>query len=396
MNSKIIISSFIALNCCISATAMEAQSRKPAQREPKTQSNDDESAFSLVFAALPARTKTLLAENPNLDGVSAEETPILFSRNKDNKFRDFDNMAFSLIEIDGEIYACAEEIFHYKKYCLFKQEALWNERFSPIKNRTVFKDLMGLEKGYTNMNNYADAAKRVGQMTFEGFNDAEWKKARFAVLFEILKEKFTQNAKLAQLLMSTGEAMIYEFAPNDAVYGTGRDGLGENRLGILLVELRSWLKNESLCKENPNLEAALQKREAAAAVKKAEEEQAKLKEKADKENAAMLKQREDQIKTQSDAILNERCPSYGAFKDIESKFNQIKREIGTARSRKTAGFEQKVRELQSEQEKLDKEFRTAKAILEAEKNALIVDKAELRAEAEKRLQEAQKQKQKGK
>jgi len=65
---------------------------------------------------------------------------------------------------------------------------------------------------------------------------------RDAVMREGLRLKFTQNEKLKQALLDTGEAPLEEIGRFDAEYWTNK---GDNRLGQLLMELRDELRDEA-------------------------------------------------------------------------------------------------------------------------------------------------------
>lgn len=62
------------------------------------------------------------------------------------------------------------------------------------------------------------------------------------VMYEILKAKFTQNKALRDILLSTGNRMIYELSYRDQYWGTLPDKSGKNRLGVLLMRLRDELR----------------------------------------------------------------------------------------------------------------------------------------------------------
>jgi len=57
-------------------------------------------------------------------------------------------------------------------------------------------------------------------------------------MVDALRAKFTQNEKLKELLLSTGDKVIVENAPNDYQWGIGADGTGKNLLGLALMEVR--------------------------------------------------------------------------------------------------------------------------------------------------------------
>ena len=104
------------------------------------------------------------------------------------------------------------------------------------------------------------AAKFAGQPTFEtirrqrGAKDvarmarecrklvrSDWDDARDAVMARVLAAKFGGHADLRELLIATGAEPIEFASPMDGYWGTGRDGLGRNRMGRLLEDLRSTL-----------------------------------------------------------------------------------------------------------------------------------------------------------
>jgi ribA/ribD-fused uncharacterized protein len=59
-----------------------------------------------------------------------------------------------------------------------------------------------------------------------------------------LRAKFTQNEALKKLLLETGDRPLVEANPTDNYWGYGRTKMGKNRMGILLMELRSALRAE--------------------------------------------------------------------------------------------------------------------------------------------------------
>jgi hypothetical protein len=55
--------------------------------------------------------------------------------------------------------------------------------------------------------------------------------------------KFTQNAGLKELLLSTGDAKLVEHTENDSYWGDGGDGKGRNMLGQVLMYVREQLRD---------------------------------------------------------------------------------------------------------------------------------------------------------
>ena len=73
----------------------------------------------------------------------------------------------------------------------------------------------------------------------------DWEEVKDDVMREALYAKYTQNPDLRENLVSTGTAEIVEHTANDSYWGDGGDGTGKNMLGILLMELRGHLMNDS-------------------------------------------------------------------------------------------------------------------------------------------------------
>lgn len=72
----------------------------------------------------------------------------------------------------------------------------------------------------------------------------DWDHAKDAVMKEVLLAKFTRNRMCMDALLKTGDAHLEERTQNDAYWGTGSDqegGPGKNRLGFLLMEVRSLI-----------------------------------------------------------------------------------------------------------------------------------------------------------
>jgi N-glycosidase YbiA len=73
----------------------------------------------------------------------------------------------------------------------------------------------------------------------------DWEIVKEDVMRAALYAKFTQYAELRAELLATADALLIEHTTNDAYWADGGDGSGKNRLGILLMELRTRLQAES-------------------------------------------------------------------------------------------------------------------------------------------------------
>ena len=96
------------------------------------------------------------------------------------------------------------------------------------------------------------AAKALGKQV-KPYSDATWSEARVPLMKVGLRQKFIQNERLMNDLLSTGSAALAEASPKDTVWGIGigKDDSdsadlgkwhGRNLLGITLMEVRSELR----------------------------------------------------------------------------------------------------------------------------------------------------------
>ena len=101
-----------------------------------------------------------------------------------------------------------------------------------------------------------DAVKALGRR-IEGFDEATWVQARYALVVEGNRAKFTQNAELGAFLRDTGDAVLVEASPVDAIWGIGlaKDHpdahnparwRGLNLLGFALMDVRAEMQQSSM------------------------------------------------------------------------------------------------------------------------------------------------------
>ena len=98
-----------------------------------------------------------------------------------------------------------------------------------------------------------------------GFDQALWDRAKYSIVLNGNWCKFSQNRALRDFLLSTGDSVLAEASPYDAIWGIrlGEDSpdaknplrwRGQNLLGFALMEVRDELRrvtqNESRCCQN--------------------------------------------------------------------------------------------------------------------------------------------------
>lgn len=133
--------------------------------------------------------------------------------------------------VNGIIFSSLEQYMMYQKAVCFKDEEI-AEKILATTDVAVIKALGRQVKGY---------------------NDGYWNGVRQLLVYEGLKEKFTQNENLKKLLLDTEDSILAEGAVNDRIWGIGlsmKDSnrlesekwRGQNLLGDAMMMVRNWIK----------------------------------------------------------------------------------------------------------------------------------------------------------
>lgn len=144
-----------------------------------------------------------------------QEDKILFS-NTNHPF--LSNFHPSLINVDGVLYHHVEGYYQACKHKGTNDDAA--NYISKFKDPSACK-----------------VVARSIPMTKE--REKEWEDGmKIDIMRKGIFAKFHQHPDLADLLLSTGDAELVEYAPWDEYWGSGKYGLGQNKLGELLMEVR--------------------------------------------------------------------------------------------------------------------------------------------------------------
>lgn len=131
----------------------------------------------------------------------------------------FSNFALYPVELKGKEWPTAEHYFQAQKFA----GTDWKEAIR-LAESPVLAARMG-------------ARQRALRADREEVKDG--------VMQEAVLAKFAQNRELRQTLIDTGDALLVEHTRNDSYWGDGCDGLGKNRLGQILMEVRALLAADS-------------------------------------------------------------------------------------------------------------------------------------------------------
>ena len=132
-------------------------------------------------------------------------------------YGEFSNFSAHPIDLKDRIWPTAEHYFQAQKFA----EAEHQEAIRGAKSPMI--------------------AARMGRSRQRPLR-GDWEMVKDELMCEALHAKVTQHANLRAMLLSTGDAELIEHTRNDRYWGDGGDGTGKNRLGQLLMELRSELR----------------------------------------------------------------------------------------------------------------------------------------------------------
>ncbi len=145
-----------------------------------------------------------------------EDNTIKFYSEK-GEYGEFSNFAQFPIKLKGKLWQTTEHYFQAQKFLGTDHENKIRKAASPMQ---------AAELGRTRK-------VKIRQ---------NWDHIKDNVMYDALKAKFSQYNRLKELLISTGDKILIEHTENDSYWGDGGNGKGKNRLGILLMKLRTELR----------------------------------------------------------------------------------------------------------------------------------------------------------
>lgn len=141
---------------------------------------------------------------------------------KSESYKEFSNFHIASFTVDGQEWKSVEHYFQAQK---FPSSPDLQTEIRLAKTPTL--------------------AKRLGKRKSPHFR-LDWNTVREEIMLKALKAKFNQNTDLANLLKGTSNKELKEKAWWDSYWGTGRNGKGKNRMGILLSLIRNDLNTTNV------------------------------------------------------------------------------------------------------------------------------------------------------
>ena len=144
---------------------------------------------------------------------------IYFYNQSEKPYGCFSNFSPHGFELDGVWWATSEHYFQAQKFATTPHVEVI--RLAPTP---------------------ADAAK-MGRSRDRPLRP-DWEEIKEEVMQQGVLCKFQTHRDIRQVLLSTGDELIVENAAQDYYWGCGKDGSGKNRLGEILMAVRTRLRNQ--------------------------------------------------------------------------------------------------------------------------------------------------------
>jgi ribA/ribD-fused uncharacterized protein len=135
--------------------------------------------------------------------------------------REFSNFAPFGIDLDGAWWPTVENYYQAQKFTGPALQRSIREAGQPIIAKTL-----------------ADENKSAIRPDWDAIKDA--------VMYRAVRRKFELHPALKAMLLATGDEDIAEANPADSYWGVGSDGNGLNKLGHIIVRIRTELRTEAI------------------------------------------------------------------------------------------------------------------------------------------------------
>jgi len=171
-----------------------------------------------------------------------------YSDKEGREFREFSNFYRLAQPYEFQLPTFAkQEGFPSSIWCSFSEKAIMATKAAIMGDGEIFREIDASDDPKT--------CKSLGRGV-RNFHEQLWQQHLEEVAFEVVRQKFESDANLKQKLLSTGDHIIAEAAPNDAVWGIGlplsdprckdpEQWCGRNVLGFALMRAREVLRNST-------------------------------------------------------------------------------------------------------------------------------------------------------
>ena len=145
---------------------------------------------------------------------------IYFYSTREKPYGCFSNFSRHGLELDGLWWSTSEHYFQAQKFV--------------TTDRPWFKKIHAAKTP-------KEAAKMGRDRTHPLRKD--WEEVKDEIMHRAVLRKFETHLDIRELLLATGDEQIVENAPGDYYWGCGVDGGGKNKLGQILMAVRTILRH---------------------------------------------------------------------------------------------------------------------------------------------------------
>lgn len=161
-----------------------------------------------------------LGHNIPLNGVAHPNGTIHFYHS-DQPWGELSNFSQHPVFLRGCIWPTVEHFYQAQKFAGTKHEEMIRRCPSPM------------------------CAKQHASALGTASIREDWPMVKETIMLEGLRAKFEQHPDLRKLLLRTGDRLLVEHAHHDEYWGDAGNGSGKNRLGLLLMQVRTEIGKKS-------------------------------------------------------------------------------------------------------------------------------------------------------
>jgi len=171
-----------------------------------------------------------------------------YSDRPGHQFREFSNFFRHARPFNFTLPTFAwREGFPTSVWCSFSEKAIMATKAALMGDLEIFGEIDKADD--------PKSCKALGRGV-RNFNDKLWQRHLEQIAFEVVRQKFESDRELRELLLSTGDKILAEAAPNDCIWGIGlprsdprvndpEQWCGRNILGKALMRARDHLRGHS-------------------------------------------------------------------------------------------------------------------------------------------------------
>jgi N-glycosidase YbiA len=169
---------------------------------------------------------------PHITNTTKGARVFFYDRRTHEQNYEFSNFFPKGVDYQNNSFKTAEHAFQATKFAYTAQDPQLNQKVQDVFNKILNADTPK-QASEIAQNNQTLVRGDWHQKGASGFTKKE------EVMLAIVKDKFTRHPNLREKLLKTGSVKIVEDSPKDSFWGRGADHKGENKLGRILMKIRS-------------------------------------------------------------------------------------------------------------------------------------------------------------